>query len=88
MRNKLHDGPTHLPIGPRNYDPMLPKKWIKASLAALQWAADRAGLSYGIFSQNLTPADEARIQQAYDEYREQCAKELKQHAAKIRNKYE
>ena len=45
-------------------------------------------MSYGIFSQNLPPADEARIQQAYDEYREQCAKELKQHAAKIRNKYE
>ena len=34
----------------------------KASLAVLQWAADRAGLSYGIFTQRLTQDDEARIQ--------------------------
>ena len=49
----------------------------KASLAALQWAADRAGLSYGIFTQRLTPEDEARIQEEYDEYREQHAAEIR-----------
>ena len=42
----------------------------KASLAALQWAADRAGLSYGIFTQRLTPDDEARIQEEYEKHRE------------------
>ena len=49
----------------------------KASLAALQWAADRAGLSYGIFTQRLTQDDEARIQEEYDEYREQHAAEIR-----------
>ena len=57
----------------------------RASLAALQWVADRAGLSYGVFTQRLTPEDEARIQEEYDEYREQHARELKQHAAEIRD---
>ena len=42
----------------------------RASLAALQWAADRAGLSYGIFTQNLSPADEANIQEEYEKQRE------------------
>lgn len=41
----------------------------KASLAALQWVADRAGLSYGIFTQRLTQDDEARIQEEYNEWR-------------------
>ena len=49
----------------------------KASLAALQWVADRAGLSYGIFTQRLTQDDEARIQEEYDEYREQHAAEIR-----------
>lgn len=49
----------------------------RASLAALQWAADRAGLSYGIFTQRLTQDDEARIQEEYDEYREQHAAEIR-----------
>ena len=43
-----------------------PGSSVKASIAALQWAAERAGLSYGIFTQRLTPADEARIQNDYD----------------------
>ena len=42
----------------------------KASLAALQWAADRAGLSYGNFTQHLSPADEANIQEEYEKQRE------------------
>ena len=88
MKNKLYDGRTHFPTGPRNYEPMQPKKRVKASIAALQWAAERAGLSYGIFTQRLSLADEARIQQAYDEYREQRAKELEQHAAEAKTRYE
>ena len=84
MRNKLHDGPTHLPIGLRNNEPLPPKKRVKASLAALQWAAERAGLSYGVFTQRLSPADEVQIQQAYDDYRKQRANELEQH----RKRYE
>ena len=31
----------------------------KASLAALQWAAERANLSYGVFTLNLTEADQS-----------------------------
>lgn len=38
----------------------------KASIAALQWAADRAGLSYGVFTQGLTAEDEAYIQAEYE----------------------
>lgn len=41
----------------------------RASLAALQWAAERAGQSYGIFTQRLTQDDEARIQEEYNEWR-------------------
>lgn len=41
----------------------------RASLAALQWAAEKAGQSYGIFTQRLTVDDEARIQQKYNEWR-------------------
>ena len=41
----------------------------KASLAALQWAAEKTGQSYGIFTQSLTVDDEARIQQEYNEWR-------------------
>ena len=42
----------------------------RASLAALQWAAERAGQSYGIFTQRLTQDDEARIQEEYEKQRE------------------
>jgi hypothetical protein len=42
----------------------------RASLAALQWAAERAGLSYGIFTHHLSPADEANIQEEYEKQRE------------------
>ena len=68
MRNKLHDGPTEafeILNGRINRQSGRPK----ASLAALQWAADRAGLSYGIFTQRLTQDDEARIQEEYNEWR-------------------
>ena len=68
MRNKLHDGPTEafeILNGRINRQSGMPK----ASLAALQWAADRANMSYGIFTQWLTVDDEARIQQEYNEWR-------------------
>lgn len=43
-----------------------PSGRVKASLAALQWAADRAGMRYGVFTQRLTPAEEASIQADYE----------------------
>ena len=76
MRNKLHDGPTHLPIGPRNNEPLPPKKRVKASLAALQWAAERAGLSYGVFTQNLTAKKELEIQRDFEAHLAQRQAEL------------
>ena len=69
MRNKLHDGPTEafeILNGRINRQSGRPR----VSLAALQWAADRAGLSYGVFTQVLTPEDEARIQEEYEKHRE------------------
>ena len=72
MYNKLHDGPTHLPTGPRNYQ-ALPKTKPHASLAALQWAADCAGQSYGLFTLNLTPEEETRIQSEFETYKRERA---------------
>jgi hypothetical protein len=68
MYNRLHDGPNHLPTGPRNYQ-AVPKAKPRASLAALQWATDRANQSYGVFTQGLTPEEEARIQAEYEAYK-------------------
>ena len=65
----MHDGPTHLPTGPRNYQ-ALPKAKPHASLAALQWAADKSDQSYGTFSLNLTPEDETRIQAEFDSFKQ------------------
>ena len=48
----------------------------RVSMAALQWAADRAGLSYGKFTQSLTPEDEVRIQHDYDEWKRQKQHEV------------
>ena len=41
-------------------------------------------MPYGIFTQRLTVEEEVQIQQAYDDYRKQRAKELEQH----RKRYE
>lgn len=65
MAHKPHEIP--LPRGPRNYEPPKPKP--RASLAALQWAADRAGKSYGTFTLKLNPADEAAIQEEFEAYK-------------------
>ena len=70
MYRRMHDGPTHLPTGPRNYQ-ALPKAKPHASLAALQWAADRSDQSYGTFSLNLTPEDETRIQAEFEAYKQE-----------------
>ena len=70
LYHKMHDGPTHLPTGPRNYQ-ALPKAKPRASLAALQWAADRANQSYGVFTLGLTPEDEARIQAEFDSFKQE-----------------
>lgn len=70
MYRRMHDGPTHLPTGSRNYQ-ALPKAKPHASLAALQWAADRANQSYGTFSLNLTPEDETRIQAEFEAYKQE-----------------
>ena len=56
----------------------------RASIAALQWAADRAGQSYGIFTQRLTPADEARIQQEFEAYKRERETELARRAQRVR----
>ena len=68
LYHKMHDGPTHLPTGPRNYQAQ-PKAKPRASLAALQWAADRANQSYGIFSLNLTSEAETRIQAEFEAFK-------------------
>ena len=44
-----------------------------ASIDALQWAADKAGTSYGIFTLNLSPEKAVQIQLEYEEYKRQRA---------------
>lgn len=80
MYNKLHDGPTYLPTGPRNYQAP-PKTKPHASLAALQWAADRAGQSYGLFTLYLTPEEETRIQSEFETYKREQAVALAERRA-------
>ena len=67
MYRRMHDGPTHLPTGPRNYQPLKAKP--HTTLAALQWAADRANQSYGVFTLGLTPEDEAHIQAEFEAFK-------------------
>lgn len=77
--HKLHDGPpgnvyVHLPLGTRTTQP--PKRAVRATLAALSWAAERENLSYGVFTLNLTPADEEHIQAEYEAYQRERKNEL------------
>lgn len=68
----LHDGPprdVYLPLGPRHLPPA-PKKKPAASLAALQWATERAGQSYGRFILNLTEGEQGRIQEQYEAWKD------------------
>lgn len=64
MRRKLHDGPSEFVITGGRIKPP-PLKPV-ASIAALQWAADRAGRSYGQFCLGLRREDEARIQAEFE----------------------
>lgn len=54
----------------------------KASIAALQWAADRAGQSYGVFTQRLSVEDETRIQSEYEQFQREQLAELTQRCGK------
>ena len=66
MSRRLNDGEAFEILNGRV---RRPGNRVKASLAALQWAADRAGQSYGVFTLNLSPADEARIQKEYEAFK-------------------
>ena len=43
----------------------------RACLAALQWAAERAGQSYGVFTQRLAADDEEQIQAEFEAWKEE-----------------
>lgn len=47
----------------------IPKPKPRASLAALQWAAERANMSYGQFTQGLATDDEAKIQEEFEAWK-------------------
>ena len=62
----------HLHNGPRPYfaptEPV-PKPVLRsATIAALSWAAEQAGQSYGQFNIGLSSADQLRIQEEYDKH--------------------
>ena len=61
----LHDGsPAPFYVSKFNTKPISNKP--AASIGALQWAADRAGLSYGQFIIGLSTADQLAIQAEYE----------------------
>ena len=66
MKKKLSDGDAFEILNGRV---CRPSSRPKASLSALQWAADRANQSYGVFILHLTPEDEMRIQKEYYAYK-------------------
>ena len=82
MSRRLNDGEAFEILNGRV---IRPDHGPKASLAALQWAADRAGQSYGVFTQHLTPADEARIQLDYEDMLRQRKVEMAQRAQHVEN---
>ena len=60
----LHDGPwPH--SSPSQSAPL---RRPRATLAALQWAAERAGQSYGRFTLKLTEGEQAAIQGEYERF--------------------
>ena len=66
MPHHLHDGSTaDLRITNNRFARPKPR----ASLAALQWAAERAEQSYGRFTQGLTAGEQAWIQEEYEAWR-------------------
>ena len=63
----------------RAYVPL--QKKPRVSLAALQWAADMAGQSYGVFTQRLTAEDEKRIQEEFEKHKREREAEAAAHRA-------
>ena len=65
MRHRMHDGPA-----PDSDEAIFIQRWQRkptprATLSALSWAADKAGMSYGRFLQTLGPAYVPHIQEEY-----------------------
>ena len=57
----------------------------RATLSALSWAADKAGMSYGRFLQTLRPSDEAAIQGQYESFlRERSSEMAKRREERVR----
>ena len=79
MYKKMHDGPQDYSIVSGH----LRRPAFHASLPALQWAAEQAEKSYGLFVQGLSPADEKRIQEEYEAHRKAQSTAL-QAAAEMR----
>ena len=79
-RHFMHNGPV-----PDSDEAVMISRWQstvrtvkapRATLAALSWAADKAGMSYGRFLQTLGPSDEAAIQEQYEEFIAQREREM------------
>jgi Cdc6-like AAA superfamily ATPase len=81
MRNKLHDGPSET-FQILNGRMKRQSEKPRASLDALQWAAERAGQSYGVFTLNLCRDEEEKIQLEYDDMIRQRKVEMAQRAVK------
>ena len=67
-RHFMHNGPA-----PDSYDAVMISRFHarttstpRATLSALSWAADKAGMSYGRFLQTMRPAYAPHIQQEYE----------------------
>ena len=78
MRHRIHDGPA-----PDSDEAVMisrfharTKPTPRATLAALQWAADKAGMSYGRFLQTLGPSDEGAIQEEYESFLRERSSEM------------
>ena len=70
MRHRMHYGPA-----PDSEEAVMISRFHarttstpRATLSALSWAADKAGMSYGRFLQTLGPGDEGVIQGQYETF--------------------
>ena len=80
-RHFMHDSPA-----PDSNEAVMISRWQRtvstvkptphATLAALQWAADKAGMSYGRFLQTLGTGDEGVIQGQYETFIAQREREM------------
>jgi len=60
------------------------RKAPPVSIAALSWAAEKAGMSYGKFTMNLTHDEQLRIQREWDAYQAELRESLKERSAEHR----